>query len=261
MGGGNYPGGVNGARAAKGHLALRVQVAYVLSNLTATDDTASAVALVALNRVGHGVESGAVDLLAADVCAVHKLLSQDTGHVRCRHGGAAPVDVVVLAVGAVDAVNTQREDIGTRGRDGNGLAVVRVRCAGAVLGAVTHRDDALAIGRSKLRGINPGVAGGCDHDSALREREIDGLLVGVGACSNAAQGQVDNLCGMLIIGNAVDVTARRPHDGVGDVRGLTTASTEHANRLDGGQVRDTRNTLAVLAACGDDAGNVRAVPG
>ena len=66
---------------------------------------------------------------------------------------------------------------------------------------------------------------------------------------------------MLIIGNAVDVTARRPHDGVGDVGGLTTASTEHANRLDGGQGRDTRNTQAVLAARGDDAGNVRAVPG
>ena len=180
------------------------------------------------------MESRVVNLLAADVCAVHQLLGQDTGHVRRRHGGAGHVGVDVLAVGSGDAVDAQGEDIGTRGRDGNRLAVVRARLAGAILRAVTHRNDALTVGRSELRGVHLTVAGSYNHGHALGKREIDGLLVGAGAGQYTAQGQVDHLCGLLVVGDAIDVTASRPRDGVGDVGGSSTASTEYTNRLDEG---------------------------
>ena len=57
------------------------------------------------------------------------------------------------------------------------------------------------------------------------------------------------------------MSAGSPDDGVGNVGGAATASTQHAHGLHAGKIGGTNNAHAVAAAGADNAGNAGAVPG
>ena len=114
------------ARSQVGHPAVCVQVSSLFSQVEAVDNTSAAEILIAFDAVSPREGERLLDLLGGHGGAVDQLLRQQSGDVRCRHGGAALIVVAELSViRAVEAVHGQGEDVFTRCRDVNPRAVVR----------------------------------------------------------------------------------------------------------------------------------------
>ena len=250
------------ARSQVGHPTVRVQVSSLFSQVEAVDNTSAAEILIALDAVSPREGERLLDLLSGHGGAVDQLLRQQGGDVRCRHGGAALVDVGELGViRAVEAVHGQGEDVFTRCGDVDPRAVVGERCSRAGLGCCADRDDAHAVGGRVLGRLRVAVTGRGDHDCALGACNVDGALVRGGALGYGADGHIDDLGGVGVVRHAVNVSAGSPDDGVGNVGGAATASAQHAHGLHTGEVGGTNHAHAVIAAGADNAGNAGAVPG
>src|SRR5699024_2590816 len=126
-----------------------------------------------------------------------------------------------------------------------------------------HGEHALAAGRRGVGGIPRFVAGGHHHRGATRDGAVDRFLGHriVGARTAAAEAEVDDLGGVVVVGHAVDMAAGSPDDGIGDIRSGAAAMTEYAHRLDLGAVGDAGDAEVVVGYRGNVARHVRAVPG
>ena len=174
-------------RALEGKFAVCVQVSRLFSQVEAVDNASAAEILIALDAVSPREGERLLNLLGGYGSAIDQLLCQQSGDVRCRHGGAALVVVAELSViRAVEAIHGQGENVLTRCRDVNPRTVVRERCSRASLGGCANGDDAPAVGGCVLGSFRVAVTRCGDHECALGAGNVDGALVCGGAGAHSA---------------------------------------------------------------------------
>src|SRR5690606_27052041 len=123
-----------------------------------------------------------------------------------------------------------------------------------------HRQRAIAARRAVVGDVGAGVARRHDHQAAVRERDVDGVLHEGLAGHAAAQAHVDDVGRGRVVRDARDVAARGPDDGVAQVGPRATHVAEHAHVLDLGAVGHAGHAEVVVGDRGHGAGHVRAVP-
>src|SRR5690606_35577498 len=98
-----------------------------------------------------------------------------------------------------------------------------------------------------------------DHHGAALAGVVDRLLRLGLARAGAAEREIEDLRGRLVLLDALDLAARGPGDAVGDVLDGAAAPAEHAHVLDAHAGSVAHHAARVLAGR-DDARDVRAVP-
>src|SRR5690606_22145546 len=190
----------------------------------------------------------------------HRLHQRDdAGHVRGRHRGAVVVGIALAARGGAAGVDGGG-DLHARRGDVDQRAVVGEAGARSALVGGRHGDHVLAVGRHRGGHVGIAVAGGHHDGGATGDSAVDRVLVGAGAGTATAQGEVDHVSRGRVGGHAADAATRGPGDGVDDVGGVTTAATQHAHRLHLGARRGAGDALGIVGHRRDGAGDVGAVP-
>ena len=177
----------------------------------------------------------------------------------CRHGSA-----VVLGVACAGGHGGTQihggHDAATGSAHINNLAVVGEVATLTVLVGSAHHDRTAAVSRSDLGGVLTLVTGSDNENRAALVHLSNSLGVGCGAGALSAEGEVNNLGGVGVRGNALNGAAGCPDHCIRNVGVVAAAHAQgtHGQDLGGGCHAD--NTALIVHDSRDGACNVGAVP-